>query len=516
MGFFDQFHKKGSPAIKPQEVKIRTEIVRAKANPLAPRSSPQLKANARPTVSRQSSGVTKSDGTSSDRRPTRAAAPASERKSKSLKPRTTIRKRSSPALQHLSSSSDEVSDDEALLALSRKRVKASESVEPDLNRKVRSSAAFSEDKNAKLSFVHAADIASLEKPNKFAPAFDDSCQSHDIQIRYPSAGPVERYQLVHPREHDDFNSLEDIIQTVSLVLDHYLPASLSEKYTDDSNGITRRLKRAISHNSETEFRAVLTEYNTLIHQSVLNGTIASHLDTVPSPLPLPLIERILTQTYARTVSPRVTSLRQYENGTDNVYGELLPRFISQIFKDTHLQSHHLFLDLGSGVANVVLQAALEIGCESWGCEMMTSPCDLAELQQAEFTSRCALWGLSPGVTHLERGDFLTNAHIAKILPLVDVVLVNNQAFTPSLNSSLMNLFLDLKDGCQIVSLKSFVPQGHKITKRNFNSPVNLLRDVKMKRYWSDSVSWTDGGGTYFVARKDGEDLRKWAQGEGLL
>ena len=318
-----------------------------------------------------------------------------------------------------------------------------------------------------------------------------------------------RYQLVIPREHDDFKPLDEIIQVIDSVSRNYLPRADLDVVSDDNNGILRRLKRAISHQSEQEFRDVVKEYNDLVTCRRKDGTISTKLDAMHH-LDLPLVERLLTQTYSRTVSLKVGSLRQYENGTDNVYGELLPRFLSQIFKDTKLKSDQIFVDLGSGVGNTVLQAALEVGCESWGCEMMENACDLAELQEMEFKARCRLWGLQAGSIHLERGDFLRNLNTGKIIQKADVVLVNNQAFTPELNNGLVNLFLDLKEGCQIVSLKSFLPHGHKITTRNLNSPVNLL-DVESKQYWSDSVSWTDAGGTYFVARKDSTKLRSFSE-----
>jgi len=314
---------------------------------------------------------------------------------------------------------------------------------------------------------------------------------------------------VIPREHDEFKPLDEIIQVIDLVSRNYLPSAETEVFTNDNDGILRRLKRAIFRQSEQEFRQVVQEYNGVITRCRLDGTISAKLDSMHI-LELPLIERLLTQTYSRTVSPRVGSLRQYENGTDNVYGELLPRFLSKIFKDTKLKSDHIFVDLGSGVGNAVLQAALEVGCESWGCEVMENACDLAELQEKEFEARCHLWGLQAGHIHLERGDFLKSASTGKIIQKADVVLVNNQAFTPELNNGLISLFLDLKEGCQIVSLKSFVPHGHKITTRNLNSPVNML-EVESKQYWSDSVSWTDAAGTYFVARKDSTKLRAFAE-----
>lgn len=256
----------------------------------------------------------------------------------------------------------------------------------------------------------------------------------------------------------------------------------------------------------------MTDYNSAIDRLRKSGSIAKQLDATHR-LCLSHVERILNQIYARTVSPRVESLRQYENGSDNVYGELLPRLISTIFKETGLKSGQVFVDLGSGVGNVVLQAALEIGCESWGCEMMQNACELAELQQAEFEARCRLWGIAPGKTHLIRGDFLRETAIIDVLKRADVVLINNQAFTPQLNNELINHFLDLKEGCQIVSLKSFVPPGHKIQSRNLNSPVNLLT-VKEKNYWSNSVSWTDVPGSYFIATKDSSKLKAFVEKMG--
>jgi H3 lysine-79-specific histone-lysine N-methyltransferase len=298
-----------------------------------------------------------------------------------------------------------------------------------------------------------------------------------------------------------------MIRVIELVSTFYLLPKQAEHLLDEDSGIIRKLRRALARRSAQELREGVLRYNQIIKNFRDNGTISKNLDEVHS-LPLPLVERILTQTYARTVSLQVSALKKYENGSDNVYGELLPRFISKIFHDTRLKSDQVFVDLGSGVGNVVLQAALEIGCESWGCEMMENACELAERQEKEFTARCRLWGLAIGDLKLERGDFLKNHNIAKILKKADVVLVNNQAFTPELNNGLMNLFLDLREGCQIVSLKSFVPHDHKITSRNFNSPVHLL-NVERKEYFSDSVSWTNAPGTYFVARKDGTKLKEF-------
>jgi H3 lysine-79-specific histone-lysine N-methyltransferase len=63
------------------------------------------------------------------------------------------------------------------------------------------------------------------------------------------------------------------------------------------------------------------------------------------------------------------------------------------------------------------------------------------------------------------------------------------------------LFLDLKEGCQVVSLKPFVPEGHKITDRNRGEITNVFK-VDKKEYFSGNVSWTDNMGYYYIQTKD--------------
>ncbi len=306
----------------------------------------------------------------------------------------------------------------------------------------------------------------------------------------------------------------DILNITELVPKHYLIDGQAEPFLNDTTGIRRKLKRAVAKGQRADFVAALEEYNAALARLVEQGTVARNLDRAYD-LPLALVEGVLTQCYARTVSLRVDALRRYENGSDNVYGELLPKLVSRIFRETHLEPDSVFVDLGSGVGNVVLQAALEVGCESWGCEVMDGACELAALQEREFRARCRLWNLATGPVHLERGDFLANAPVGRALQRADVVLVNNKAFTPELNDRLVNLFLDLKEGCRIVSLKSFVAPDHKITPRNLNAPVNVLLDVQTKQYYSNSVSWTNAPGEYYITTKDSRKLKEFAEKHGL-
>ncbi|KAI9045179.1 histone methyltransferase DOT1 [Aspergillus affinis] len=501
MGFFDHLQKGGAFSLQPKKPQIR-KVVQARPAPPSRSSSHTPAGSSRISPSENSKKTRGSESRSVSRDPDLAS------KRRLGTPRQS-RKRPTPE-QRLSSDEDE-SDTDASFEV-RKRARTGDSAEPDFERRVRSLKAFSEDHVKPLPMVHAAEITSIQKAGNFWPAFGEKVQSTEISLQYPSASPKERYNLVVPRDNDDFKPIDDIFSVVDIVSQTHIPEDEADEFNNESTGIKRRLRRALAQGSENDFRQVVTDYNQAIERLRRSGSIAKKLDSTHR-LNLPLVERILTQIYSRTVSPRVESLRQYENGTDNVYGELLPRFISTIFKETGLKSGQVFVDLGSGVGNVVLQAALEIGCESWGCEMMQNACDLANLQQSEFKARCRLWGIAPGKTHLVSGDFLREQSIIDVLKRADVILINNQAFTPQLNNELINHFLDMKEGCQIVSLKSFVPAGHKIQSRNLNSPINLLK-VKQRNYWSNSVSWTDVGGTYFIAAKDSSRLKAFVEDMG--
>ena len=86
-----------------------------------------------------------------------------------------------------------------------------------------------------------------------------------------------------------------------------------------------------------KFKNAVDEYNTAIDNLINDGVLAENLDAKHY-LPSEIVECILKQVYDRVVSPEIELVRQYENGTDNIYGELLPPFVSKILKQTGLGS----------------------------------------------------------------------------------------------------------------------------------------------------------------------------------
>ncbi|KAI9649006.1 Nucleosomal histone H3-Lys79 methylase [Ciborinia camelliae] len=462
--------------------------------------------------------------------PTRAGNKRKEREisgSRGVRKSPNPKTQKNPSQRPLESDSEE--DEEIIMPAKRAR---SENMEPDLKRSLRDLKAFlteaDDNQGSKCKMIHAADVMMTKRRAKRGEKVCDRKEEGDaVFLRYPSVSRKERYQLISegnvidPGEEELINPYDEIPKIVEIVKDDYLTEEQAGPFQHPETGIIRKINKATNNITWTlankhkkpydkeklkglllEFRNAVGAYNEALSTLTKNGSLAKNLDNKHS-LSSKLLKMVLQQVYDRAVSPQVELTGEYKNGTNNVYGELTFPFISRILKeDTRMKSDQVFIDLGSGVGNVVVHAALQVGCESWGCEIMTNCCKLASVQKTEFFARCRAWGLSAGSVNLEEGDFRKNTKIHEAMKRADVILVNNQVFDPSLNDSLVRLFLDLKDGCKIVSLKTFVPDGYVMNLRNQDNPINVLLQVEKKTFAQGDVSWQGGGGNYYVATKD--------------
>ncbi|KAJ7356640.1 DOT1-domain-containing protein [Mycena albidolilacea] len=219
-------------------------------------------------------------------------------------------------------------------------------------------------------------------------------------------------------------------------------------------------------------------------------------------LPKKVLMRIIEENYQRSVGPHVQKLKQYEAFSSAVYGELMPSLVHEIIQITKLNEDSLFLDLGSGVGNVVVQASLQTGCRSYGIELNPKPAKVARDMAANFRVRCRMWGVKVGEVELEEGDMLRSTRVNELIAQADVVLVDNKVFEQSLNEQLRPKFLDLKEGAYVVSLAPFVPSlNARVTERNVDD-ISAIFDVTERSYHSGSVSWGNSGGTYYIHRVD--------------
>ena len=148
-------------------------------------------------------------------------------------------------------------------------------------------------------------------------------------------------------------------------------------------------------------------------------------------LPKEVLMRIVDENYQRAVGPNVKTLKKYEAFSSTVYGELMPNLSHDIIKLTKLHQESLFLDLGSGVANVVVQAALQTGCKAYGIELMPQPARVARDMVEQIQIRARMWGVNIGEIELEEGDMLKSARVDELMAKADVVLIDNKVFEES-------------------------------------------------------------------------------------
>ncbi|KAJ4362565.1 Nucleosomal histone H3-Lys79 methylase [Neocucurbitaria cava] len=352
------------------------------------------------------------------------------------------------------------------------------------------------EKNGRL--IHGLDMSSGAGAKDYKRAFPSSEEIISLELQYPSPTRPEKFEAVDPLDvSEGYSPLNDIYFSIEEIIQHYLPEDLSRELSSDTEGTVRLLKRAVTKDSPSDFLAELTKFNTLIRSRLTDGTIPLILDSMHA-LPLSLVKRITAQSYNRIVSPHAHRLRKVK-GKETTYGELLTPFVHKIFAQTRLTSSHTFVDLGSGVGNVVLQAALQTGAESWGIEKMDLAASLASKQASELRARARLWNIALGKMELLHGDFLDSPAIDAVLRRADVVLVNNKVFGEHLNNMLLQKFLDLKMGCKVVSLESFGGGAGKGI-RNEQSIAGLFDEERFES-GTDSVSWAGESVEYYIATK---------------
>ncbi|KAJ1919253.1 Nucleosomal histone H3-Lys79 methylase [Mycoemilia scoparia] len=342
----------------------------------------------------------------------------------------------------------------------------------------------------------------------------------DIKVFYPRSGSSEVFKLVVPivgrpdvNATHEYVPITDVIQTIEAIGKYLIrDDEISDKVCNESTGIVRLLERARNKKDGIAFIDAINKYNSIAEKLWKkrqdSDKPSSGFGIDGKALPYDLVTHILDQVYNRVVAPKVELLRNYKAFSNNVYGEVNPILVDEFIKRTGLKYGQVFVDLGCGVGNVVLQAVAQTGCSGYGIEVMEIPARLAKRQAREFVSRMNQYMLKTGETNIVQGDFLENTEIHKILKKANVVLVNNYAFDSRLNQNLMQLFLDLEDGTQIISLRPFVSMDFKISARNAGSPESILT-IKKYPYWSDCVSWTSNSGEYYIQNVDRSRLQRF-------
>ncbi|KAK0501100.1 histone methylation DOT1, partial [Armillaria luteobubalina] len=138
--------------------------------------------------------------------------------------------------------------------------------------------------------------------------------------------------------------------------------------------------------------------------------------------------KLLEQSYSRLVATNFGELKKYKGGTDYVYGEILPGLVDEITSIARLTSNSVFVDLGSGVGQIVGQVSLMVGCFSYGIELDKSRAAIGKAMVENIRVRCNKWGAEIGVMEIEVGNMLNSPRVVEILGQADAVFIGNTKF----------------------------------------------------------------------------------------
>ncbi|XP_063681364.1 uncharacterized protein LOC134816452 [Bolinopsis microptera] len=221
-----------------------------------------------------------------------------------------------------------------------------------------------------------------------------------------------------------------------------------------------------------------------------------------------LLRVILHRTYAHAVfDPE--KLNSYQPFSPEVYGETSFEMIDQLMDDVPFKTGATFLDLGSGVGQVVLQVAASNICRiCYGIEQAATPCYYAKAMATHFIRWMNFFGKPFSEFKMMEGDFLDDKYRA-ILQDSNTIFVNNFAFGPSLNHKLKERFAKFAEGVKIISSSEFRPINFRITTRNITDVGTILRVREVHPRVPGSVSWTNNDVCYFIHTVDRSYLEEY-------
>ncbi|KAJ3054412.1 Nucleosomal histone H3-Lys79 methylase [Rhizophlyctis rosea] len=342
-------------------------------------------------------------------------------------------------------------------------------------------------------------------PPTFPPATEDIAT---VELEYPGELAIETFPLLFTKKSNEYNPMYDISQTVKALAKHCIPPTDLPPFGNEKSGIIRSVIKACKLGNGEDLKVALSQFNECMRNLKEDGGFES-TESHGGPAEPAMVSHVLEQAYARAVAAEAHLLNQYEGFSNNVYGEVRHRLVSDIIREANIQPHHTFLDMGSGIGNVVLQVAAQCLCDCYGIEVMETPARLGKMQEREFLSRMRYYAKPCGRITLRKGDFLEDQEFHGILCSADVIFVNNYAFSAELNQMILAKFLDLKEGAKVISLKSFVPGAStgRLASRRSNAIESIFK-VKEMMFAQDSVSWMNEGGSYFIHTVDRRQLQK--------
>eukprot|EP00594_Rhizosolenia_setigera_P020686 CAMPEP_0178981458 /NCGR_PEP_ID=MMETSP0789-20121207/27067_1 /TAXON_ID=3005 /ORGANISM="Rhizosolenia setigera, Strain CCMP 1694" /LENGTH=318 /DNA_ID=CAMNT_0020671993 /DNA_START=501 /DNA_END=1458 /DNA_ORIENTATION=+ len=192
----------------------------------------------------------------------------------------------------------------------------------------------------------------------------------------------------------------------------------------------------------------------------------------------------------------------------------------KLFNIVNLKSTDVFVDLGHGIGNTVLQAALTVGCDARGIEIVPERCRVAEqfhklifeyIEETDYMS----WRRKIGNIEFREGclndkkneDFIIEADVAFVNNANDIFGTRcTEANAYSIDYFVGCLFAKMKPGARMVTLYPLLCLGRSLVEENeHRRNCGLEEDINASFFTcdtydlgKDSVNWSTGNTTIYV------------------
>ncbi|KAJ8274117.1 hypothetical protein COCON_G00087420 [Conger conger] len=295
----------------------------------------------------------------------------------------------------------------------------------------------------------------------------------ELKLKSPVGAEPASYPWPLPVYDKHHDAAQEIIETIrwvceeipdlKLAMENYVLIDYDTKCFESMQRLCDKYNRAIDS----------------IHQLWKGTTQPMKLNKRPS---TGLLRHVLQQVYNHSVTDP-DRLNNYEPFSPEVYGETSFDLVSQIIREMEMVEDDTFVDLGSGVGQVVLQVSAATNCKHYfGVEKAETPASYAEAMDGEFKRWMKWYGKKHGSIRIANAS---------------VIFVNNFAFGPEVDHQLKERFANMKEGGKIVSSKPFAPLNFRINSRNLSDIGTIMRVVELTPL-RGSVSWTGKPVSYYL------------------
>lgn len=307
----------------------------------------------------------------------------------------------------------------------------------------------------------------------------------DITLNSPvgSKPAIYKWPLTYTSKGQKIDGAEEVIETMRWV---------AREYQDFKPAIENLLLGLPDFKSYDCVKSLCDKYNKITDYVMkMNKGTSVSLNT-SSRASQGLLKHIIQQVYNYgVVEP--AELNKYSAFSSETYGETSFEFMAQMIDGDQFRPKEqgTFIDLGSGVGHLVLQMAASVKCKKcYGIEIADVPAGYARLMEEKFKFWMEWHGKTYTEFELFHGDFFED-RFTEIIKNATHILVNNYAFKPEVDHKLKQIFVNLKDGTQILSSKAFCSPISRITERNLSDIGSIMNVSKVQpELKKDTVSWT--------------------------